>query len=396
MATVNCVMWASDANRLERPPREGETVEVRGKVTVYEPRGQYQLVVTSLRPAGIGKLFAAFQELKERLQKEGLFEEERKKPIPAFPRTVGVVTSSTGAAIQDILKVLGRRAPHIRVLIYPVRVQGGTAAPEIARAVGRMNALGTADVLIVGRGGGSLEDLWAFNEEVVARAIAVSRIPVISAVGHEVDFTISDFVADLRAPTPSAAAELVVRSSGDMLREISHFRSRLAAALARKAEFLRDAAHLRVRLISAFRPRIGLLRSHIHRFETAFARNRPLQRVNELRQRMDDYYGRLGRALSDRLREARHRVERLSAQLGALDPRAVLSRGYSITLDSASGRVIRAARETRPGQELRILLHEGEVKANVAGERPAPRRRMRNPVGPEGEWFGQKQDGDGE
>lgn len=392
-ATISCVLWGTEAARLTSVPRDGDKVEIRGRLSLYEPRGSYQIIVQSIRPAGQGRLFLAFQEMKERLQKEGLFDPERKRQIPKFPRSVGIVTSPTGAAIRDILKVLGRRAPHLPVFIYPARVQGEGAAAEVACGIERMNALGLAEVLIVGRGGGSLEDLWAFNEEVVARAIHASKIPVISAVGHEVDFTIADFVADLRAPTPSAAAEVVARNSADVLREIAHFRSRLQAVMVQRTEPLRRLPHLQTRLEGALLPRVNLLRSHVRRFETSYALKRPLEKVNRLRQQLDEQLLRLSRGLIDRKTASQSRLERLSAQLRALNPKAIMERGYSITFDVERKRVIRADSETFPGQQLKILLHEGEIEVSVNGERAfAPvaskpvRRKRAGAISTE--WFG--------
>jgi exodeoxyribonuclease VII large subunit len=392
-AMVNCVLWASDVARLRVALNDGDQVEIRGRVTVYEPRGQYQIVVSSVTPAGLGRLHLQFQRLKERLEREGLFDPARKRPIPRFPRRVGVVTSPTGAAVRDILKVLSRRAPQIEVFIYPVRVQGEGAAAEIAHAIQRMNALKIAEVLIVGRGGGSLEDLWAFNEEVVARAIHQSAIPVISAVGHEVDFTIADFVADLRAPTPSAAAEIVSAHRAELLRELGHLKSRLEAGLQRQTHFLRQAPHLRARLFAAMRPRIGLLRERLRRCGESLELARPLRRVNEMRQRIDDFHARLHAALRAHQQAALARADRLSAQLQALNPRAILSRGYSITFDGRTHAIVRQARTVKPGTPLRIVLHEGEIAATATGVPPvpqppaAPRRR---PAGhnDQPEWFG--------
>jgi exodeoxyribonuclease VII large subunit len=385
--TINCVLWATDAAQLKQPVRDGDTVEIRGRISLYEQRGQYQIIVSSIRPAGIGRLWQAFQLLKERLEQEGLFDPARKRPIPPFPRTVGVVTSPTGAAIRDILQILGRRAPHLRVRVYPVRVQGEGAAQEIAHAINRTPALSGAEVLIVGRGGGSLEDLWAFNEEVVARAIARCPIPVISAVGHETDVTIADFVADHRAPTPSAAAELVSKSSADTIREISHLCVRLRNALAHRVEPLRRVAHLEARLRAAVVPRIGILRSNVQRFEQCHALQRPIQRVNEYRQRLDDTVPRLRRGLDARLSGASHRARTFEAQLQALSPKGILERGYSITFDPKTGGIVRAAREASPGQPLGIVLHEGQLGVTVG--KPGERRTRRTKRGGETpEWFG--------
>lgn len=394
-ATISCVLWAADAARLTRPLQDGETVEIRGRVSLYEPRGQYQVIVHSVRPAGLGRLFLAFQELKLRLEAEGLFDPERKRRIPRFPKSVGVVTSPSGAAIRDILQILARRAPHLWVFIWPVRVQGDGAAAEIAHAIAGMNKLAIADVLIAGRGGGSIEDLWPFNEEIVARAIASSRIPVISAVGHEIDFTIADFAADLRAPTPSAAAELVVCNTTEMIRELHHFRSRLNAAVRRQIEFLRGVSHLRARLDASVRPRIGLMRSHIQRFTDCHALKRPLQRVNEYRQRLDDVQPGLERRVRQRHRDATARLHRLQAQLSALDPRAILSRGYSITFHPESGAIVRKETDAAPGQALRVLLSEGRIDVNVAGAAAQPARARtrgrRQRPDPNLEWFGDRQ-----
>ncbi len=243
-AQLRCVMFRASSRALRFKPKDGMGVVVRGRVSLFEPRGEYQLIVEYLEPQGIGALQLAFSQLKERLAKEGLFAEAHKKPIPRLPQRIGVVTSATGAAIHDILNVLNRRFANVEVLIYPVKVQGEGAAREIAQAVKDFNRYGNIDVMIVGRGGGSIEDLWAFNEEVVARAIYHSRIPVISAVGHEVDFTIADFVADLRAPTPSAAAELVVKSKAELDAELDALSHRLRQAIHRSLADCRGKVHL--------------------------------------------------------------------------------------------------------------------------------------------------------
>ncbi|MCH8157116.1 MAG: exodeoxyribonuclease VII large subunit, partial [Nitrospinae bacterium] len=224
---VRCVLFKGYRAGLKFQPEEGDQVLLFGRVTVYEARGEYQLIVEHLEPRGLGALQKAFEQLKARLAEEGLFDEEKKKPIPEFPWKVGVVTSPTGAAVRDIINVIQRRNPKVSVLLHPVRVQGEGAAQEIADAIKQMNRMQDIDVLIIGRGGGSIEDLWAFNEEVVARAISASKIPIVSAVGHEIDFTIADFVADLRAPTPSAAAELVVPVLNDTVRELRRLTQQL-------------------------------------------------------------------------------------------------------------------------------------------------------------------------
>lgn len=428
-AVVDCVIWRSQVPRVGRLPRDGDHVEVSGSLTTYPKGSRYQIVVSHLQPAGLGLLYQRFMELKERLAREGLFDESRKKALPEFPRVVGVVTSPTGAAIRDIIKILGRRAPHIRIVIYPSRVQGDQAPREIAHAIRRLNELGMADVLIVGRGGGSMQDLWAFNEELVARAIADSRLPVISAVGHETDFTIADFVADRRAPTPSAAAEIVARSSEELRERIAMLSRRMERALRHQLDRLRAVTHWERRLVSALRHRTGRLQrvealeqrlraamhqrreratsqlerccgrlsgamrqrvailgrvellqarlltsqqrrldehhAAINRFELLLARRRPLQLVNEFRQHLDDAEARMKHALELVLLSQRNRLTLLSGKLEALDPRGILSRGYSITFDERSQKIIRSSRTAYPGQRLRIMLYEGELGAVV-------------------------------
>lgn len=388
-AVLSCVLWKADAARVKPVPKDGDTVEIRGCLSMYEQRGQCQLVVQSIKPAGLGKLYLAFQEMKERLQAEGLFDLARKRPIPLYPKRIGVVTSPSGAAIRDILQILSRRAPHIEVFIWPARVQGQGAAQEVAHGITAMNALAMVDVLIVGRGGGSMEDLWCFNEEIVARAIFQSKIPVISAVGHETDTSISDFVADLRTPTPSAAAELVAKNSADLIRELDHVNSRLHGAVRRRTEFLRQVPHLRSRLESMLLSRISIMKSNVRRFEDCHALKRPLQKVNEMRQRLDDVDLRLERGLTTQWRNATQRLSQFEAQMRALDPKAIMNRGYSITFDPHTGQIIRREIEASAGQPLRVLLAEGKLDVNVAGAAPASRApKRRRKVATDPEWFG--------
>lgn len=406
-AVIDCVIWRRQAAAIERFPSDGDHIEVEGSLTTYPRGSRYQITVRALRPAGLGKLYLKFLELKERLAREGLFDPARKRALPRHPRTVGVITSAKGAAIRDIIKVLRRRAPQVRILLYPTPVQGDEAPLRIAEAIRRMNELGWADVLIVGRGGGSLEDLWAFNEEVVARAIAQSKIPVISAVGHETDFTIADFVADERAPTPSAAAEMVVPSTQELLRllkttqgrlqsaidrrlaplrrirdlyqrllhaihgrvrkleQAKHFRQLAAELLRRRVMKLRPAELLRERLLTLFRTMMQKRREVLGRFEMLLAKGKPLQQVNERRQELDELTSQLLGHIQNALRQRQHRLELLAGKLSALDPKAILSRGYSITFDGATNRVLKSAAATREGRTLRIVLHEGELKAQV-------------------------------
>lgn len=352
---VRCVMWRSDAATMRFEPKDGLEVLARGEVDVYEPRGQYQLYVRRMEPKGVGALELAFQQLRERLEKEGLFDPRRKKALPLLPRRIAVVTSPTGAAINDILQTLARRFPCVEVLMYPVKVQGEGAAAEVAEAIRRLNrsraALGGIDVMIVGRGGGSMEDLWAFNEEVVARAIFASEIPVVSAVGHEVDFTIADFVADVRAATPTAAAEIVVLRLVDLLAEIDArgmqlgravFRrletAQARLALVERSEWFRDplgriahrqqqvdeaAGRLRLTASRALSAR----RASLHDLEVRLARGRPETQLFHRRERLSGIEGRLHRAYSGVVLAQERRLHAIVARREASSPRRMAAAG---------------------------------------------------------------------
>ena len=323
---------------------DGLNVRVMGDVSCYAKQGRYQIVVKSVEPLSQGKLFLEFEKLKRKLQLEGLFDESRKKPIPTYPKRIGVVTSPTGAAVRDILSVLRRRNPNLDVIIAPVLVQGDEAAPQIVQAIKDLNQLKPAiDVMLVGRGGGSMEDLWAFNEEPVARAIAASRVPVISCVGHEVDFTIADFVADLRAPTPSAAAELVVQNAQNTREKVSQLAKRLAQAVSVLYE---RAAR---RLEAAVNNRVFLDPSVLTREQE--------QRVDELTLSLQDRMQTLADGYSRRLEAAAHK-------LSALNPQAVLKRGYSITRN-AQGQIISRVLQTAEQETLYIQVQDGTIRAEV-------------------------------
>lgn len=323
---------------------DGLNVRVMGDVSCYAKQGRYQIVVKSVEPLSQGKLFLEFEKLKRKLQLEGLFDESRKKPIPTYPKRIGVVTSPTGAAVRDILSVLLRRNPNLDVIIAPVLVQGDEAAPQIVQAIKDLNQLKPAiDVMLVGRGGGSMEDLWAFNEEPVARAIAASRVPVISCVGHEVDFTIADFVADLRAPTPSAAAELVVQNAQNTREKVSQLAKRLAQAVSVLYE---RAAR---RLEAAVNNRVFLDPSVLTREQE--------QRVDELTLSLQDRMQTLADGYSRRLEAAAHK-------LSALNPQAVLKRGYSITRN-AQGQIISRVLQTAEQETLYIQVQDGTIRAEV-------------------------------
>lgn len=339
---ISAVMWRSRADSLLFVPGDGMKVQARGAITVYQPRGNYQIDVTQLLPAGIGELQMAFDRLKQKLQAEGLFEQGRKRPIPRFPERVGVITSLTGAALQDIRSVLRRRAPSLEVVVLPVRVQGPGAAEEIAEAIGVMNGYGRVDVVIVGRGGGSLEDLWPFNEEVVARAIAASDVPVISAVGHEVDFSIADFVADLRAPTPSVAAELVIQDRIDLVEIVGNI-------------------HYTVR--QRVQDRIESLRDRLKRLLTSYSFNRPKDLVLQWSQRVDELNKSLSLAATHLFESAHDRHVSHAKRLEALSPRNVVQRGYAIV--RKDGRIVTTAGELENGDLTEIEFKDDSLTARV-------------------------------
>lgn len=342
---IDAVLWRSSAAKLPFIPRDGERVVAKGEITVYEPRGRYQLVVTSLQPAGAGDLQRRFEELKAKLEAEGLFAYSRKKPLPAAPRTVGLVTSATGAALRDMMKIFKRRAPGIRLVLSPCLVQGKDAAADIVRALRELDAWGETDVIIVGRGGGSIEDLWPFNEEIVARAIASARTPVVSAVGHETDVTIADLVADFRAATPSEAAETVSPDQTALAELVLGMRRRLSLALER------HIAHSRMVL------------NHL---ADSPAFRRPWEAIQRRWQSIDEINVAMRIGAERKTIQARSRFEVAAAKLSGLSPLAVLSRGYAVVRGDY-GQTIRSANMVDKGDEVSILLSEGEISAVVSG-----------------------------
>jgi len=390
---LSCVLFARSASAsLHAELRDGQQVQVFGQVTVYQQRGQYQMVVRVVQPKGEGALQARFEELKRRLSAEGLFDQSRKRPLPRFPRRIGVVTSATGAAIHDFLHVLHRRNPALRVVISPVRVQGRGAAAEIAAAITELSAcapaIGFVDVIVVTRGGGSLEDLWEFNEEAVARAIASSHVPVVSAVGHEIDFSIADFAADLRAATPSAAAEILAAEGSEVLErcrnlvagigremlavtERHRFRERRLEESTLFREPLRridDARQSSDRLEEFFTGRLDRRMEQMGSvLETVSARIEGLD-PSGLLERMSEKAGvfreRLSFHLALRLDREKGRLQGVHSALAALSPTATLARGFTITRN-AKGRVISSAREANPGELLRTQLADGEIASVV-------------------------------
>jgi exodeoxyribonuclease VII large subunit len=391
VSQIRAVCFKTQVRAMKFRPENGLHVTVRGSISVYEARGEYQIYVESIEPVGLGALQLAFDQLKKRLEAEGLFSPDRKKPLPMLPRCIGLITSPTGAAVRDVVRILRRRFHNVHVTLFPVRVQGDSAAPEIVRALQFFNRLQSVDVLILARGGGSLEDLWAFNEEEVARAIAQSVIPVISGIGHETDFTIADFVADVRASTPSAAAELVVNT---------------------RAQFDKHVADLRQTLADQLRYRILVLKGRVHELSARRGFRRPLDLLRQQRQRADEMTSRLAHALranltlstkrfntahkrivsfdfrmriaavrrrldklstelaarSERaLRQKRERLDRLRLQLQERSPLRVLERGYAIATDS-TGQILRSSTQVAVGDAVSLRLHQGRLSTSVTSK----------------------------
>jgi len=341
---IRAVMFRQQNRQLKFRPQDGLAILMYGEISVYEPRGEYQIVVEYMEPRGIGALQLAFEQLKERLQAEGLFDDSRKRPIPMLPGRIGVITSPTGAAIRDILQVLRRRFAGVDVLIYPVTVQGDQAAPEIVEAIRELNRRGGLDVLIVARGGGSIEDLWAFNEEVVARAIAASKIPVISAVGHQVDYTIADFVADLRAPTPSAAAELVVSKKDELAQRLDDLQARMSGAVRSR--------------LDALIARVGGLERHLRLLN-------PMERIRMQRRHLTALWKDLTGWADRRLAVLNGELKAAAGKLDSLSPLAILSRGYSICLRVPGHEIVKESAELVVGDEVQVRLHRGRLHCDV-------------------------------
>lgn len=391
-AQVKGVVFRSTLRLLKFRPEDGLHVVIRGRISVYEPKGEYQLVCDYLEPQGYGPLQLAYEQLKKKLATEGLFDDARKRPLPTLPRRIGIVTSIDGAALRDIVRVLRRRYPNAHLVISPTRVQGDGAAADIARALGLVARIENVDVVIAGRGGGSLEDLWAFNEEVVARAIAACPVPVISAVGHETDVTIADFVADLRAPTPSAAAEIVVRRKDEFTAQIDRLTGRLAGAArsrtrrsegrllallarpgmagfpGRLAWRSRHAAELSSGLTAAARHAVSRQTRRVDRARQALTQFDPRHRLGRIRTSLVADHARLERAMAARRHAAEARVQALAARLHGLSPLAVLGRGYAVCWNGDRTQIVRDAAALAPGDAIRITLERGEVAARVGHE----------------------------
>ena len=366
---ISCVIWRDTIAPPRQPLVDGSQVQVYGTVTVFEARGQYQLNVQILQPRGVGLLQAKFEALKRKLEAEGLFAAERKRPLPKFPRRIGVVTSPTGAAIRDMLNVLRRRAPWLQILINPVRVQGTGAAQEIAVAIRELalpnEAFEPLDLIVITRGGGSIEDLWEFNEEIVARAIFHSSVPIVSAVGHEIDFTISDFVADLRAPTPSAAAELIVPDTIDLQRRIDGcMRALSRQLLSRVRESQQRLDHARETLQRCLAHKLDAYKRNLAHVMRALQARSPARELMARRNRFTDLHRRLVASPARLIENARHRFERIEGILRVLGPDATLRRGYSITMNER-GKIVRTIAAVRPKMKIRTRISDGEFSSEI-------------------------------
>ena len=368
-AKIECVIWRDTMSPLRQPLVDGAQVQVYGTVTVFEAQGKYQLRVEILQPRGVGVLQAKFEALKRKLEAEGLFAPERKRPLPKFPRRIGIVTSPTGAAIRDMLNVLRRRAPWLQILINPVRVQGTGAAQEIAVAIRELalpnEAFAPLDLIVVTRGGGSIEDLWEFNEEIVARAIFNSAVPIVSAVGHEIDFTICDFVADLRAPTPSAAAELIVPDVVDLRRQIDSCARALARQLLNRVRDVQQRLdYARETLQRCLAHKIDSYKRGLLHIARALQARSPGRELMMRRNRFADLHRRLIACPPRLLENAKHRFQSIEGILRVLGPDATLRRGYSITINER-GKIIRTIAAVRPKMKIRTRVSDGEFDSEV-------------------------------
>ncbi len=346
-AQISCVIWRSRTSGLRFAPQSGLKVTVFGSIRVFERRGTYQIDVQKMHPAGVGELQIAFEQLKDQLGAEGLFDAAHKKPLPRFPRKIGVVTSPTGAAIRDIIHVLQRRFPGIEIILRPAAVQGEGAARDIADAIRDMNEYGDLDVLIVGRGGGSLEDLWAFNEQVVARAIFGSEIPVISAVGHEVDYTIADFVADSRAPTPSAAAEMAVPD---------------------KQQLCETVRFLLVSCYSGMTSILNSCRENLRSVTAGYGFRRPADQIAQLRQQVDDIVLFVERTTAHRMEMSRINLRQLKKNLQALHPDSILKRGYAMVTQGPENRLVQSVNQVNVEDDVNVRLADGLLEAQITGK----------------------------
>jgi len=343
-AQINCVMWKGKNVNLAFLPEDGQEVKIFGKITVYEKNGVYQIDVDEILPVGIGELQLAFDKLKKKLQKEGLFDLDIKKPIPEYPNRIGIITSPTGAAIRDIITVAKRRNSSIELILNPVKVQGVGAAEDIVRAVKEFNEYKDVDFLILGRGGGSLEDLWAFNEEIVARAIFESELPIVSAVGHEVDFSISDFVADKRAPTPSAAAEMTIPEKKELDKHIIQMFKYIYDYLEKKIEYNEEK---------------------IDALGKSYFFQRPRDMLNQYNQRLDDLFSQMKKSFSHYKQITGNKLSNLEDKLYALNPESILKRGYSISYKLPEKKIIKSSSELKLDDDINIVFNQGSANAKI-------------------------------
>ena len=353
--SVAAVMFAGDARSLAFRPQDGQQVQVQGYISLYEKTGQYQLYVRKMEQQGSGQLYQAFEALKQKLQAQGLFDMERKKPIPVYPRKIGIVTSPTGAAVRDMIQIARRRHPGVQLVLYPALVQGMEAAPTIVKGIRKLDRMPEVDVIIVGRGGGSIEDLWPFNEEMVAMAIAQAQTPIVSAVGHETDFTIADFVSDLRAPTPSAAAELTVPDVRSILGQMDGLEQRRYRAIQRKQ--------------LTYRQQLALLWQKVQAGD-------PRRKLDELRQQLDMQEQRQQHLWKQCLQQRQYRLEHLSSSLELLSPQHQLDKGYAMVMDE-EGRVVSAVEQVAKGQALRIQMKDGKIAATVEAVQKTRQQRRK-------------------
>ncbi len=343
-AQIQAVVFRNVASKIKFELKDGMEAISFGSITVYEPRGQYQLIIDEIEPKGIGALQLAFQQLKEKLEKEGLFDHSLKKPIPFIPQKIGIVTSPTGAAIKDILNIIDRRFTNVETILYPVKVQGEGAAEEIAEAIEELNSFSDIDVIIVGRGGGSLEDLWAFNEEIVARSIYNSKIPIISAVGHEIDITIADLVADKRALTPSEAGELVVPRK-DLLHDmLEKFKIRLFQSLLKKLKLSKDK---------------------FARIENSYAMRQPFDKLRRWQQRLDEFVQRLNLNMTHAINTEYEKLSGIAGKLESLNPLSVLKRGYTITTRLKNNKSLREVKDLNRGDKIKTVFSKGSVVSAI-------------------------------
>jgi len=401
-AQLHAVMYKFQNLYLKFEPEDGMEVLCRGRLSVYEARGEYQLILDQMEPRGIGALQKAFEQLKAKLEKEGLFDPGRKRPIPEYPRRVGIITSPQGAALQDMLRVIRRKAPGLQVLIIPSRVQGEGAAEELAHALELCNRPEVAsprdrpplELVVLARGGGSLEDLWAFNEEVLARAIAASRLPVVSAVGHEVDWTIADFVADFRAATPTAAAERIAAAEADLLDRLAEIEGRLGQALSSRLRSWRERVRLLIRALSDPRPmladkmqrvddlsfrlagagrsRLAVVQGRVQALERELLAREPRLKLRQDRLRFQALAATLLSAGPRSLEASRSRLELFSQKLDTLSPLRTLARGYSIARRSDTGELLRQTGQVELGDGIDVKLHQGELACEVRGKKLGP------------------------